>query len=444
MKAAVYSRLSHNPDGTRSETLREQRERGQAIVETEGWDLLDIYEDDDISAYSGDTRPGFEALLQSGAEVVVVRSIDRLARQPYDIERVHAAGMKVWTWEGRRDDFIAKLEGLLGWRDSAEQSKRIKLERTRAASAGKYPYGGKRHLGYTHDGEVIEEEAERIRDAVRRFLAGGISQSQIAREWNDAGFRTTGGNLWRQSTVRRVLLSPRIAGLRVHHGDVIPGEWEPIITREEHERLVGAQPGARQRETHLLSGFVRCGSCGHSMQHKVGRWACGKIVGDPKRCGRVSIEADRTEQEARSRIEWLLVTRGAASVGHAGNRSADQVESLQGRLRDIKQQADELDDTYWEKQAMSRDRYLERSRRLEEQREAVEGELAAAKREARKAQDAYDIAAQDTATKVTLLREGSLAEQRGVIATVVDRVEIAPARPGKYFDPSRITVIAKT
>jgi hypothetical protein len=37
-------------------------------------------------------------------------------------------------------------------------------------------------------------------------------------DWNERGVKTAGGGKWQGSVLRRVLMSPRIAGLKDHRG----------------------------------------------------------------------------------------------------------------------------------------------------------------------------------------------------------------------------------
>jgi hypothetical protein len=65
----------------------------------------------------------------------------------------------------------------------------------------------------------------------------GESLRSIAMDWNDRGIKPTGGNStraedkradqrdgaapWHRSMIRRVLMSPRITGLKEHRGEIV-------------------------------------------------------------------------------------------------------------------------------------------------------------------------------------------------------------------------------
>lgn len=69
--------------------------------------------------------------------------------------------------------------------------------------------------------------------------------------------------------MRRMLLSPRHAGLSSHRGEVVGvAQWPAIIDRDTHERLKARLPSRGPRPTQvrnrLLTGLVRCGRCGEA------------------------------------------------------------------------------------------------------------------------------------------------------------------------------------
>jgi recombinase len=133
----------------------------------------------------------------------------------------------------------------------------------RNARAGKRTGGGSRPFGYKINrqdlgegaprrwrivGEELEPaEADAVREAVSRVLRGESLRS-IAFDFNKRGIKPGGEkkngeskiDKWQGSTLRRVLLSPRIAGLREHNGEVVgKAVWPAIIDEATHDRLVG-------------------------------------------------------------------------------------------------------------------------------------------------------------------------------------------------------------
>ncbi len=107
----------------------------------------------------------------------------------------------------------------------------------------------------------------------------GESIRSIAFDFNDRGIKPVGGGRWVGSTLRRMLVSPRIAGLREHNGGVVgDAAWPAIIDRASHDRLVGLlDDPSRRRESfgrprvHPLVGLVYCASCGGRMTTAIAR-----------------------------------------------------------------------------------------------------------------------------------------------------------------------------
>ena len=268
-----------------------------------GWDVVRVFKDEGRSGYTGEIRPGFEEMIEflgrGQADVLIARHHDRLTRNPDDFARLmHVCGkakIKISLYTGGELDLSTASGGFYGfmetgrsWYESAIRSQRVKDAVERNARAGKRTGGGSRPFGYKiirHDlgeggrrryriiGEEIEPaEAEAIKEAAARVLRGESIRS-IAFDFNDRGIKPVGGGRWAGSTLRRVLVSPRIAGLREHNGEVVgDATWPAIIDRATHDRLVGLlDDPSRRRENfgrprvHPLVGLVYCASCGGKM-----------------------------------------------------------------------------------------------------------------------------------------------------------------------------------
>lgn len=91
MRAAVYTRISQDASGQRAGATR-QLEDCEALADRLGWEVTHRYGDDDLSASTGPTRPGFEAMLKAMADsqfgAVICWHPDRLVRSANDLERL--------------------------------------------------------------------------------------------------------------------------------------------------------------------------------------------------------------------------------------------------------------------------------------------------------------------------------------------------------------------
>lgn len=293
-RVALYLRISEDPNDTRLGVAR-QREDGRAVAERRGWTVVDDYEDNDVSAYRKNvTRPRFEQMLTDLSaghlEGIVVYDLDRLARQPRDLERL------IDIYEDGRDLVFASVEGDIDLqstsgrtlarvmtafanKSSADTGRRVARKHLELAKAGK-PVGT-RTFGWLEDRETLHPEESALARAAVDSVLGGASLRSIVRGWNALGVKTAKGNDWEAGSLRFYLRNPRLVGWRTYRGEVLRGEdhepvqgtWEPMIDLPTWERLqaVVRKPDTRSRvprrdaRRYLLTGLLRCGHCGGPM-----------------------------------------------------------------------------------------------------------------------------------------------------------------------------------
>ncbi len=244
---------------------------------------------------------------------IAVWDCDRLSRNPDRdnlriIELAEKFGVELATVCGEYDlstssgRMMFRIAGALARRESEHKAERLMLWNDQRVKDGMPHAGGTRPFGFQRDGiDHDPAEAELIREAAERVLSGE-SMGAIVHDWHDRKITTPTGRPFHTTTLRRVLTNPRIAGLRVHRGEVIgEASWEPIISRAEFERLRGLFSGRpRQRigrpHTYPYSGVLRCGhkNCGGRMTGS-SRGAAQKAYGC-ERCDRTWITARPVER----------------------------------------------------------------------------------------------------------------------------------------------------
>jgi len=257
-EVAIYTRVSREDLEEPASTRRQER-ACRNFVEAKGWQVADIWEDVDVSAYErGVRRPAFEDLMKvvAGAKVngVVVWKLDRLVRRVADFERF-------WTRCDRAGVFLASATepidstsemGLAVIRilvtfanvESTSIGLRLRARMEEKARAG-IPLGRGRFFGLKASWtEVIEDEAELIREAARRFL-GGESLVAIAADWRGRGLCPPNGGDWDRAKLQRILASSQVVGDNSFSGEVVKSDCFPAVL----DRLTGAQIRARLRET---------------------------------------------------------------------------------------------------------------------------------------------------------------------------------------------------
>lgn len=286
MRAAIYARQSLHRSGEGLAVSR-QLDACRDLAARNGWQVVEEYVDNDVSASSGKRVEWSRLLTDLGAgkhEVLVCWHTDRLYRRVRDlvdlvelaerqalrIASVRAADLDLSTPAGRM------LAGMLGHAQRYEveqKSARQVAANQQRARAGHMSWT-RRPFGFDRvDGKVVvlEDEASLLRQATERILAGQ-SLSAIARDWNAAGASTSTGGAWSVTALRRAVLNPRVSGRVTYLGeDVSAGTWTAILTSAEQERLAALlRSPARRSQTstqrkYLLSGALVCGKCGDRM-----------------------------------------------------------------------------------------------------------------------------------------------------------------------------------
>jgi len=321
--AAVYARISADQGG-QGLGVQRQLEDCRKLAADRGWVIGAEYVDNDISAYSGKPRPAYARMIADVTgglrDAVLVYNLDRLHRRPVELEEFVTLCEKAGVREvatvtadidlGNDDGlFMARIFAAFAAKESGRRSARIRRKMDQNATAG-LPHGPVRPFGYEDDKITIrEEEAAIIRVLVDRFLAGESVRS-LASWLNTTEVPTPGGGEnWKTGTLRQMLCSARLAGLRAHRGQIVgQAVWAPIIAVEKREQVLArfasrAASGRRAPRTHLLSGLLRCGKCGNTLysssrqvskERRSRRYVC--LSGpDHGGCGRLTVVSEPVE-----------------------------------------------------------------------------------------------------------------------------------------------------
>ncbi len=319
---AIYVRISRD-DGTRLGVERQQ-EDCIARCDAEGWTSR-VYEDNDISAYTGKKRPAYEQMMQDLAagklQRIVAYRNDRLHRSPRDLEdfidAVQANKVEVVVLQGGTYDLTtasgritARLLGAVARGESENASERIKRKHQELRETGAFPGG--LIWGYDNKGNVIESEAKIIREVAERFI-GGHTLIGLSNELHNRGVLSKTGKRIKSFTLKQSLSSPAIAGLRRNGENFVVGQWEGIITPEQF-RHIGLILGNPSRKTnggisvrkHWLSGITVCGKCGAFLKvknnNKVFSFTCNRQDG----CNGVSMKYSVVEDAVYEALKFTL------------------------------------------------------------------------------------------------------------------------------------------
>jgi site-specific DNA recombinase len=317
MRAAIYCRLSKNRKGKKA-NVKEQERDCREFVEAQGWQLVDVYVDDGVSASENSEKPRLEfqrlmSDVRAGLiDMIVATEFTRLYRRPKELEQLldpddgfrykvelYTIDPAVRRWDIRTSVGRAQLReaGNQAAQYSAYISEKVKAKAKHRAKDGRW-HGGDPGYGFDYipavrdsENNVIEDEqvlvnqeqAAVVREAVRRRLAGGKLYA-IGNDLNRRGILTRDGRRWRQGNLHPILTKPAIAGL-VHHAELpeyvranwgrfVPCMshpdandcWGAIVSEHDWRKLQAelSKPGRRTNligtRTALLTGYVYCGA----------------------------------------------------------------------------------------------------------------------------------------------------------------------------------------
>jgi len=337
--------------------------------------------------------------------------------------------------------------GAVAKHENDAKSRRLRRKSRELAEQGRPGGGGHRPFGYQADRVTVDQrEAELIREAAGRVLSGHSLRS-ICGDWTRRGITTSAGSAWRTGVLRSILLSARVVGMREYQGRVVGrAVWPPILDTDTHQAVRAVlQDPARAfmggpARSYLLTGFAVCGVCGRRLVARpvragVRSYACPSGTGFGG-CGKIRRLAEPVEAEVTRRLLKILNSEEfTAALREAGGDHERQRELLdQLRLDDatLDQLADWLTDG-----TLDRPRYLREKAR-------VTGRMEAANRELSRLASRNALAGLPSGrAALEQAWEGAGLEWRRVIlAAVVQRVELLPARRGdNRFDPSKVRVV---
>jgi len=318
MHAVIYARYSSDLQSEASidDQVRLCRER----AERDGITISDVFTDYAISGGTLNNRPGMMSLMAAAKRgefsAVYAEALDRISRDQEDIAGIfkrlsHADVRLITLAEGEVNELHVGLKGTMNalfLKDLAAKTKRGQRGRV---EAGKIPggnsYGYKIIRNLKEDGTVttgereLEPEQAHIVKRIFDEYVSGISPRRIAGRLNAEGISSPRGGLWNASTIngnrqrrngilnnelylgriiynrQRFVKDPetgkRVSRLNPEHEWVIKEVPELRIIDDEtwgivqttKSKYASRQGNKRQTKKRLLTGLIKCGSCGGSM-----------------------------------------------------------------------------------------------------------------------------------------------------------------------------------
>jgi site-specific DNA recombinase len=255
----------------------------------------------------------------------------------------------------------------------------------------------------------------------------------------------SGASLWNPGNLKRILVSPRIAGLREHKGHTYQASWPAIIPREQHELLVTllTDPARRTRPTaagrkYLLSGLLACGKCGRLLFAKNvagGRvvYACRILGGTKGGCGGVQRDIRSLDEFITEAVLSALESPELAEGLRADAADHHRVKQLVADIATYQTRIRRAADDHYVHDRLGEERYLEVTARLEQM-------IADARSKLRRLAlaRAVTVLPEDAVTAADIRAEWNrrdLAWRRAVIRGVTRKITLLPQGRGSRFNP---------
>ena len=482
--AAIYVRISDDREGA---GLGVKRQEGDCrdLAERLDWSIADVYPDNDVSAYSGRTRPEYARMLadvRAGhVSAIIAWHPDRLHRSPRELEdfidlieqrrvavqTVRAGEYDLSTPSGRA---VARTLGAWARYESEHKAERITAKHAELAAAGALTGGGHRPYGLERiydrderprrvvDLRLVPEEAAIIREAARRVLAGE-ALAAVCRDLNARGFPTSTGARWSTATLGRLLASARIAGAREHRpraraetrrvwiGEITArGVYPAIISEEDSARLRALLADPRRRRSpgpagrNLLTRVLVCHRCPEVFLNSRGGASRGRRAyfcdGQPGRRGCGLTEIDGIGADATV-VAWVADALSDATFRQAitrrdGPDDAAALASIGDAERELEQLAADMGGGL-----ISRREWLAARKPVETRLGEARAALASA--DVVRTLDGVPTDA-DGIRAYLLDSDIETTRRRAVVLAAVERVTVSPAVKGRgRFDAGRLT-----
>jgi site-specific DNA recombinase len=333
LRCAIYARYSSDQQSPLS--LDDQIRKCREYAQGQGWEVLEeyIFTDAEISA-AGSDRPGlkqFLACVQSKPrpfDVLLIDDTSRLSRRQADqsniVEQLRFAGYRfVAVSQGidsisEQSDVLMTVHGLVDSLYIKELAK--KTHRGLEGQIERGFHAGGRCFGYQNETvegagsrRVIDPEQAKVVVRIFEMSAGGLSLKKIAKKLNDEGVPTSrpragkqyaswcptalramlrnelyiGRVIWnRRQFVKRPGTNKRVPRDRpksewsrkdLPELRIVPDElWRRVQERQELLKTVYGRAGRginkASSSPNLLTGLLKCGTCGANMTIVMGGW----------------------------------------------------------------------------------------------------------------------------------------------------------------------------
>jgi site-specific DNA recombinase len=373
----IWIRVS-TEDQAKGESPEHHEERARSYAKSRGWQVKEIY---DLAGQSGkavmqhpEAKRMMKDIERGHITGLVFSKLARLSRNRRELEDFsdffnrHNADLislseaiDTSTAGGR---MFFHLLGVFAQWEREEITERVNASVLTRAKLGK-SINGKAPYGYQWKDRklVLKPEEAAIRRKAYELFLQHRRKGQVAKHLNAAGYRTRDGNIWRDTSILRLLGESSAKGVYVFNTMRQTGDWrtepkpedewgkaecEPIVSENlwnqvnqiiEEQLKAWKKPG--KPPVHLFSGLAFC-SCGHKMY---------VAANSPKYfCRKCSNRVPITDLENIVRQELKVFfgqpERIASHLQEANRNLTDKSALLDAHQREIQKVRDEMTRTH--------------------------------------------------------------------------------------------------
>lgn len=309
---------------------------------------------------TSDNRPQFQQMIEDSSKkqfkFVIVWKLDRFARNRYDSaiykNKLKKNGVKVLSategiGEGDESIILEAVLEAMAETYSRQLSQNVRRGLKESALKGNST-GGIIPLGYKLDGGemiggkrkgghlIIDEDTAHIVRLIFTRYAEGVSKSEIARELNGKGYKTSRG-AFTVNSFKTILENRKYIGVYHYDGYEAADACPAIISKElfdkceERAKKNKRAPGHNKAiAEYLLNGKLFCGHCGSAM---IGDCGTGKhgaryyyYVCVMRKKRQEGINCDK-KREKKDFIEWYITEQTVNYV-----LTPERIEYIAGRV----------------------------------------------------------------------------------------------------------------
>ena len=233
LRVAAYCRVSTQEEKQVGSFDMQIHHFAKRIEANPQWELVEIYQDEGISATTVEKRLGFQKMIAEAVDgkidLILTKSISRFGRNIVDIldnlRTLSALNPPVsvefetegitYTGDGRNNLLISLLAALAEM-ESQQKSEAIKAGIRWRMAEGIYKFSVQNTLGFYRDhfGRLVIEPTEaRSVEYIYESCLEGATPAEIAAALTEQGIKSPMGNdLWSAGTVRSILRNEKYCG----------------------------------------------------------------------------------------------------------------------------------------------------------------------------------------------------------------------------------------